>query len=195
MLVVNNILLIVLSCWRFIICEYVIESFKLHFLTVLICRWVLSASIHILWGKISFIVILDIWLIEINIQFTRLMLIWRCLIIIRFASLMSNTFKDSAIGVVRWRHSDLLDVHQDGSCDIFGHGIQILLYLDLAWVPQIHGLEIVSNFRKGTTAVYKSRWVILKVILLLAFLLQSTTHVIFTCLKALDNSVGGSSIV
>lgn len=195
MLVVNIIVLNILSCWRFIICEYVIESFKLHFLTVLICRRVLSASIHILWGKISFIVILDIRLIEINIQFTRLMLIWRCLVITWFASLMSNTFEDSAIWVVWWRHSDLLNVHQDGSCDIFGHGIQILLYLDLAWVPQIHGFEIVSNFREGTTAVYKSRWVVLKVILLLAFLLQSTTHVIFTCLKALDNSVGGSSIV
>lgn len=35
----------------------------------------------------------------------------------------------------------------------------------------------------------------MKIIILLAFMLQSITHINFICLKALCNSVGGSSIV
>lgn len=204
MLVVNIILLVALniaSSWRFIICENVIESLKLHFLTVLIIlvlvrsSVVIHASVQVLWGKISFIVILDVWLVEIDIQFTRLVLIC-ALVIARFTSLMSRSFVNSAIKVVGWRrrHGDLLNVHQDGSCNIFGHGIQILLYLDLAWVPKIHRFEIIPKFGYGTAAVHKGGRVILEIILL-TFMLQSITHINFICLLALYNSVVGSSMV
>lgn len=199
MLVVNIILLTALniaSSWRLIICENVIKSLKLHFLTMLILVLSINASIQVLWGKISLIVILDVWLVEINIQFTRLVLIYALVIAWFASSLMSRSFVNSTIKVVGWRrwHTDLLNVHQDGSCDIFGHSIQILPYLDLAWVPKMHGFEIVSSFGDGT-AVYKSGRVVLEIILLLAFMLQSITHINFICLLALYNSVGGSSIM